>query len=91
MKTFSRPSAPRKRLCAKSRSLECTGLTVFATSFARWLNLRTEVAQIDVSMLGKMFSTLRLPANFSRVTSDKSLATRLRKPARSGLSWEIFR
>src|SRR5690606_16492726 len=51
--------------------------TVLGSWLASALNLRTEVAQVGVSMLGKMFSTLRLPARLARVTSERSLATRL--------------
>ncbi|MOA49548.1 hypothetical protein D3C78_1724410 [compost metagenome] len=48
---------------------------------ASTLNLRTEVAQVGVSTLGKMFSTLRLPAKFSRETSARSALTRLKTGA----------
>ena len=47
--------------------LRGAGLRVTAT---------TEVAQVGVSTLGKMFSTLRLPAKSFRVTSDRLPATR---------------
>ncbi|MNQ84608.1 hypothetical protein D3C85_997420 [compost metagenome] len=49
--------------------------TVLAASAALALNVRTEVAQVGVSMLGKMFSTLRLPAKSFRVTSDRFALT----------------
>ena len=75
--TLSRPSAPQKRAWANGRSAEMHSTTVFGRALASALNLRTEVAQVGVSMLGKMFSTLRLPARLARVTSDRSLATRL--------------
>src|SRR5437868_8008662 len=74
--TFSRPSAPQKRAWANGRSAEMHNTTVLATSLAWALNLRTEVAQVGVSMLGKMFNTLRLPAKLARVTSDRFPATR---------------
>ncbi|MCY1463439.1 hypothetical protein D3C76_1588970 [compost metagenome] len=50
--------------------------TVLSTLLALALNWRTEVAQVGVSTLGKMFSTLRLPAKSFRVTSDRLPATR---------------
>ncbi|MNI61684.1 hypothetical protein D3C73_1169670 [compost metagenome] len=74
--TFSRPSAPQKRAWANGRSAEMHSTTVLATSLAWALNLRTEVAQVGVSTLGKMFSTLRLPAKLARVVSDRLPATR---------------
>src|SRR5690606_40895994 len=67
--TFSRPSAPQKRFWANGRSAEMHSTTVFSSLEASALNLRTEVAQVGVSMLGKMFSSLRLPAKLARVTS----------------------
>ncbi|MCY1297562.1 hypothetical protein D9M70_470050 [compost metagenome] len=75
--TFSRPSAPQKRFWANGRSAEMHSTTVFASLLASALNLRTEVAQVGVSMLGKMFSTLRLPLRLARVTSARSPPTRL--------------
>ncbi|MNI82889.1 hypothetical protein D3C73_1396460 [compost metagenome] len=46
---------------------------MLATSLAWALNLRTEVAQVGVSTLGKMFSTLRLPAkSFSDLSARPS-------------------
>src|SRR5512139_2536631 len=50
-------------------------MTVLAASLARSLNLRTEVAQVGVSMLGKIFRILRLPARLARLTSARSLPT----------------
>src|SRR6185369_13985560 len=73
--TLARPSAPQKRLWAKGRSAEMQSTTVFFSSLADWLNLRTEVAQVGVSMLGKIFRTLRLPARLASVTSARSLPT----------------
>ncbi len=61
--TLLRPSAPQKRDWANGRSAEMHSTTVLSISVASWLNLRTDAAQTPVSMLGKMFSTLRLPAN----------------------------
>ncbi|MOA19844.1 hypothetical protein D3C78_1402510 [compost metagenome] len=50
--------------------------TVLSNPPASTLNLRTEVAQVGVSMLGKMFSTLRRPTKSARVCSDRSVPTR---------------
>ncbi|MCY1301365.1 hypothetical protein D9M70_509730 [compost metagenome] len=72
-----RPSAPQKRAWANGRSADTHSTTVLATWLAFALKVRTEVAQVGVSMLGKMFSTLRLPARLARVTSARSLLTRL--------------
>src|SRR5574343_771272 len=73
--TLARPSAPQKRFWAKGRSAEMHSTTVFGLSLALALNWRTEVAQVGVSMLGKMLRILRLPARLLRLTSDRSLAT----------------
>src|SRR5690606_37962976 len=79
--TLSRPSAPQKRAWANGRSAEMHSTTVLFSWLASALNLRTEVAQVGVSTLGKMFSTLRLPARLARVTSLRSPATRLKAGA----------
>src|SRR3546814_968389 len=55
--------------------------TVLSSLPANSLNRRTEVAHTLVSTLGKMFSTLRLPAWVDSVTSDKSPPTRLKAGA----------
>ena len=55
------PSAAQKRFCANGRSFDAHNTTVFFRPEASWLNFRTEVAQTGVSMLGKIFSTRRLP------------------------------
>src|SRR5471032_2775306 len=80
-RTFSRPSAPQKRAWANGRSVETHNTTVLFTSLTWALNLRTEVAQVGVSTLGKMFSTLRLPAKVARVASDRSPAVRVKAGA----------
>src|SRR5690606_4183384 len=81
--TLLRPSAPQKRFWAKGRSAEMQRTTVLGRSLAVWLNLRTEVAQVGVSILGKMFRILRLPAKLARLTSERSLAT----SEKSGAVW----
>src|ERR1017187_8985050 len=63
---------------------------VFGCSFASWLNWRTDMAQVGVSMLGKIFRILRLPARLARVTSVRSLPTRENAGARCP-SAESFR
>ena len=74
--TFSSPSAPQKRFCANGRSAEMQSTTVFARALAWALNLRTEVAQVGVSTLGKMLRILRLPAKAASSTSARSAPTR---------------
>ena len=73
--TLLRPSAPQKRDWANGRSAEMHSTTVLSSSAASWLNLRTDAAHTPVSMLGKIFSTLRLPAYWLSATSERSLAT----------------
>jgi len=51
----------QKRDWAKGRSLETATTVVLSRDAASSLNLRTEVAQTEVSRLGKMFSTMRRP------------------------------
>ena len=63
MTTLSKPSAPQKRACAKGKSAEIHSTTVLFNSLATLLNWRTLAAQTPVSTLGKIFNTLRLPAN----------------------------
>src|SRR4051794_9477771 len=75
--TFSNPSAAQKRFWANGRSAEMHSTTVLGRLLALVLKVRTEVAQVGVSTLGKIFRILRLPANEDRLASDKSLATRL--------------
>ncbi len=41
------------------------------------LKVRTEVAQVGVSMLGKMFRTTRWPLKSARETSERSLRVRV--------------
>ena len=52
--------------------------TVLFSLAADWLKVLTEVAQVGVSILGKMLSTLRKPAKFSRLTSARALSARLK-------------
>ena len=48
-------------------------------SLLAWaLNLRTEVAQVGVSMLGKMFSTRRWPLKSAAETALRSVRVRLK-------------
>src|SRR5690554_184102 len=81
--TFSRPSAAQKRFWAKGRSAEMHSTTVLGRLLALLLKVRTEVAQVGVSTLGKMFRILRLPENEDRSTSARSRPTRLNAGALS--------
>src|SRR5512143_394130 len=76
--TLFSPSAAQKRLLANGRSPEITSTTVFLRLPALSLNLRVEVAHTEVSRLGTMFSTLRLPAKAASETSFRSLSTSLK-------------
>src|SRR5690554_8131124 len=51
---------------------------VFFMPEAFSLNLRTDVAQVGVSILGKIFITLRKPLRLDKVTSSSVLFTRLK-------------
>src|SRR5690606_3245497 len=79
--TLCRPSAPQRRARAKGRSWEAQTTTVLSSWLASALKVRTEVAQVGVSTLGKMFSTTRLPFKSSSATSDKSVLTSLNEGA----------
>src|SRR5690606_29963069 len=81
--TLSRPSAAQKRFWAKGRPDEMHSTTMFGRLPALLLKVRTEVAQVGVSTLGKMFRILRLPANEDRSTSFRSRPTRLNAGALS--------
>jgi hypothetical protein len=61
MTKFSIPSAPQKRACAKGKSLEIHTTVVFSKPEAVLLNALTEVAQVPVSILGKMFKITFFP------------------------------
>src|SRR5690554_608495 len=76
--TRSRPSAPQKRAWANGKSAEIHSTRVFFMPDAFSLNLRTEVAQVGVSILGKIFTTLRKPLRLDKVTSSRVLFTRLK-------------
>jgi len=54
---------------------------VFGALLASALNLRTEVAQVGVSMLGKMFSTSRWPLKSAGVAALRSVRVRLKAGA----------
>src|ERR1700761_8567938 len=73
--TFARPSAPQKRACANGRSAEMHSTTALSRPLASWLKWRTEVAQVGVSTLGKIFRIFRLPAKSVSETFLRSLAT----------------
>ncbi len=81
MTTLSSPSAPQKRAWANGRSAEIHSTTVSGLSLARALKVRTDCAQVGVSMDGKMLSTLRLPAKSARVRSARSLSVRRKSGA----------
>src|SRR5262245_3389683 len=68
-------SAPQKRLFANGRSFDTHSTTVFGYDAAFLLNVRTDVAQVLVSMLGKMLSTIVLPARSLLLTVDRSVLT----------------
>ena len=76
--TFSIPSAAQKRVCAKGKSAEIFNTTVLFIPAASLLNARIEAAQVGVSTLGNIFSTLRLPAKLSSVTSANALSTKVK-------------
>ena len=65
----------QKRPAANGRSPEITSTTVFGSAPAVSLNLRADVAQMPVSRLATMSSTLRLPAKSLSETSPRSLPT----------------
>src|SRR5690606_24137095 len=79
--TFSKFSAAQKRPCAKGRSREIHSTTVFSSPEAFSLNLRTDAAQVPVSMLGKIFNTTFFPLKSCRLFSDKSPAVKLKSGA----------
>src|SRR5690606_21377241 len=98
--TRSRPSAPQKRACANGRSAEMPRTTVLSGLEASSLKRRSAVAQTPVSTLGKILSSLRLPAKADRPTSARSLPTRVKSGAcapmpgkrpsmRTGLPWNV--
>jgi hypothetical protein len=49
-------------LAANGKSADTTSTTVLSSDEASSLKRRVDVAQVGVSTLGMMFSTLRLPA-----------------------------
>jgi hypothetical protein len=51
---------------------------VFSKVLALALNFLTEVAQVPVSTLGKIFKTNFLPAKLLSVATDKSFCTNLK-------------
>ena len=73
--TLLRPSAPQKRTGRTAGQRKCTALRCCPVQRPAELNLRTDAAHTPVSMLGKIFSTLRLPAYWLSATSERSLAT----------------
>jgi hypothetical protein len=79
--TFSIPSAPQKRFCAKGKSRETHTTFVLSIAAARWLNVRTDAAHVGVSILGKIFKITLLPAKFAKLAIDKSFCTNLKSIA----------
>ncbi len=63
------PSAPQNRLRAYGRSIETQTTRVFGSEAASSLKRRTLIAQMPVSMLGKMFKHEPLPASSSLESS----------------------
>src|SRR5690606_29354268 len=66
----------QKRLRAKGRSFETVTITASGTLAASWLKRRTEVAQTEVSTLGKMLRTTCLPARSFEESGLRSVLTR---------------
>ena len=79
--TFSIPSAPQNLFCAKGKSLETHNTVVFKRSAAILLKLRTDAAQVPVSILGNMFNTKFFPLKSPSVFTDKSPAINLKSAA----------
>src|SRR3954454_13238405 len=70
--TLVRPSDPQKRLCANGRSALTHSTTVLLRFEAASLNARTLLAQVGVSIDGKMLRTTFLPAKSCGVISPRS-------------------
>src|SRR5262249_21729681 len=79
--TLFKPSALQKRDIANGRSAETTRTTVLRAPLAFSLNTRVELAQVGVSRLGTIFSTLRCAANSTSASSFRSLLVRLKSGA----------
>jgi hypothetical protein len=73
--TLSIPSVEQNRPAASGRSFEIARTTVLLSDAACSLNFRIAVAHTEVSRLGKMFSTTRLPEISLSDISDRSLLT----------------
>ena len=65
-------------LLANGKSLEIQSTFVFTKPAASLLKLRTDAAQIPVSILGKMFNTNFLPLKSANVLLLKSTAVKLK-------------
>ena len=66
-------SVVQNRALANGKSFEIANTTVFFNDAASLLNLRTEVAHVDVSRLGKMFNTTLFPLSDSNESVDRSV------------------
>jgi len=75
------PSVEQNRPCAKGRSFEIASTTVFLISDASLLNFLTEVAQTDVSRLGKILSMTFLPLCSKSDILPRSVFTRVKSGA----------
>src|SRR5687768_12060437 len=75
------PSAPQNRFIANGRSFDTQTTTVFGSAAAFWLNVRTDVAQTPVSMLGKMLSTTFLPARSCLRSGERSVLVSVKSGA----------
>src|ERR1035437_3028620 len=75
------PSAAQKRVCANGRSAEISMTTVLFSAEPLLLKARTDMAQVGVSMLGKMLSTLRSPAKVPSAVSARALSASLKSGA----------
>src|SRR5664280_209204 len=71
------PSVVQNRPWANGRSFEIPRTTVPVFPAASWLNLRTEVAQVEVSRLGKIFRISFFPLSSERERSVRSDFTRV--------------
>src|SRR3989338_4577048 len=73
--TLSSPSLEQKRAIANAKSAEMVITTALSRLLATWLKRRSEAAQVGVSRLGTIFSTLRLLPKLASVMACRSLFT----------------
>jgi len=75
--TFVIPSVEQNRPWAKGRSFEMPRTTVPVFTAANWLNLRTEIAHVEVSRLGKIFRISFFPLRSEKERFVRSDLTRV--------------